>query len=134
MAKAVTNERPSQVMRQETWLKTASVAGLRGDWITVLSGYAKRATTTTPFVVGILTADWTNDSSNDPVQVTADELGTYLMDASTTLVQATHVGVAYDLSDERTLNLGATTYKPLWVKGISPDGRAFVGISKYAPQ
>lgn len=130
MAKPVTLQWPSVLQRQWKLPKTTSVAGSRGDWITIASGYAKRAAAASAYLVGILTADWTNDTTNDPVSITVDEYGIYIMDASTTLVQASHVGNAYDVSDQVTVDLGATTTKVFRIVGISPDGRAYVGINK----
>jgi len=121
---------PSVLMRQMGFLKTASVAGTKDDLISVASGYALRATSSHEFVAGLLTADWTNDANNTPIQVTVDEFGIYEIDASTTLVQATHVGNAYDLSDYKTVNLGATSKKIIRVLGISPSGRAICGFNK----
>lgn len=130
MAKAVTLQWPSMLQRQWKLPKTASVAALQGDWITIASGYAKRGISTTPYLVGLLSFDWVNDANNTPVSITCDEHGVYIMDITGgPLVQATHVGNAYDLSDERTLNLAGTTYKVARVIGISPDGRAYVVIN-----
>ena len=131
MAKPVVIHEPTAVMRHATWLKTASVAGLKGDWLAVVSGYAKRAASGTAVLIGLLAADWTNDTTNDPCDVLTDELGTYKMDTSATLVQATHVGNAYDLTDERVLNLSGTSNKPLVVVGIAGDGDALVRINKH---
>lgn len=132
MANPVRLEYPSQVRRVEPmWMKKASVAGSKGDWLTIVAGYALRAITTTPFVIGILGATWTNDATNSPVSVETDELGIYKMDVTGTLVQATHVGNAYDFTDHVTLNLSGTTYKPLVVVGVMPDGTALVRINKH---
>lgn len=123
---------PTALFRTEQYPKTASVAGSRGDIVSLQSGYLARAASTTlaPQVRGLLVADWTNDSTNDPVEVEVDEFATYVIDASTTLVRATHVGNAYDLTDQDTLNLGGTTYKPFIVVGIDAAGRALCKINR----
>ena len=131
MAKKVHLEIPSGLNRIETWLKTASVAGLHGDWATVVSGYAKVATSAAALLIGVIDADWTNDANNSAVPIRIDENAIYKMEQATTLVQATHVGNAYNLSDERTLDLTGTSNKPLVVVGIAPDGDAFVRINKH---
>lgn len=128
MAKVI-NRFPSVLSRVTQWPKTASVDASAGDWITLLSGYAKRGTTTTPNLLGVAKSTWTNDSNHTYVPVEEDEFGLWETDASTTPVQATHVGSAYDLTDQVTVNLGATTYKVLTVLGITPDGRALVRIN-----
>lgn len=117
-------------MRQELLPKTASVAGSAGDLVTFTSGYVKRLTSSGEYIIGILTADWTNDANNTYVPVTVDEYGIYIIDADTTLVQATHVGNAYDVNDQDELDLGGTSKKVLRVVGIATDGRALVGINK----
>lgn len=123
---------PTALYRTEDYPKTASVAGSRGDIVSLQSGYLARAASTTLSyqIRGLLTADWTNDSNNTVVKVEVDEDATYIIDASTTLVRATHVGNAYDLTDQDTLNLSGTTYKPFIVVGISVDGRALCKIAR----
>jgi len=121
---------PSQVNRINNYPKTASVDASVGDWITITSGYAKRATSTSPNLLGISRSTWTNDTTNDYVPVEEDEFGLFEMDADATLVQATHVGNAYDLNDQDELDLGGTSIKVLTVLGITPEGRALVRINR----
>lgn len=122
---------PSPVMRHESWLKTASVAGSKGDFLDIASGYVRRAVSTSTIIAGLLDADWTNDANNTTVDVLVDELGIYEMTVTGTLAQATHVGNAYDLTDHDTLNLGGTTYKVIVVVGVLPSGNALVRISRH---
>lgn len=123
---------PTALFRTEDYPKTASVAGTRGDIMWLASGYLARATSSAvaPQIRGLLAADWTNDSTTTLVKVEVDEFATYIIDASTTLVRATHVGNAYDLTDYDTLNLSGTTNKPFIVVGISVDGRALCKINR----
>lgn len=130
MAK-VKNLVPSVLDRVNMYPKTASVAGSNGDWLTIASGYAKRAVSTTANLLGVAKSDWTNDANNTLVPVQEDEFGLYVCDVSTAPVQATHVGNAYDLSDERTVNFGATTYKVLTCLGITPDARGLFRINMH---
>ena len=123
---------PSPVMRHETWLKTASVAGNKGDFATVTSGYALRAVSTTKVLIGIINASWTNDATNDPADILVDELGIYQIPVTgATLAQATHVGNAYDLSTHILLDLTGTSHKPLVVVGVLANGDALVRINKH---
>lgn len=114
---------PSQVNRVEWYPKTVSVDASPGDALTITSGYAKRATSTTPWILGFARSTWTNDTNNTPVPVEIDEFGKWEIDTDTALVQATHVGNAYDLTDQNSIALTATTYKVLTCLGITPEGR-----------
>lgn len=121
----------SALHRVRRYPKTASVDASYGDWLTIVSGYAKRATSSSANLLGVAAEDWTNDATNDYVSVSMDEFGLWEMDSAVTLVQATHVGNAYDLTDHDTFNPSANTYKVLTVHGITPDGRGLVQVNNH---
>jgi len=130
MALAVRNRYPSAVDRVFDYPKTASVDCNSGDWVTLASGYAKRATTTTPNILGVSRSTWTNNADTTFVPVQEDEFGLWEADFSITPVRASHVGVAYDCgADFRTVTQTATTYKVFTVLGITPDARVLVRIN-----
>lgn len=126
----VVNRYPSVVDRVNFYPKTASVAASAGDWITITSGYAKRALSTTPNLLGVARSTWTNDATNTLVPVQEDEFGLWECDTNTAPVQATHVGNAYDIgSSETIINFSGTTYKVVTCLGSTPDGRGLFRIN-----
>lgn len=120
---------PSVLSRVNYFPKTVSVDASPGDWLTIVSGYAIRAVSTTATLLGAARSTWTNDTNNTFVPVEQDEFGLWECDVSTTPVQATHVGNAYDLSDKTTVNFGATTYKVLTCLGMTPEGRGLFQVN-----
>lgn len=127
---------PSAVNRKESYPKTASVPLARGDFTTFVAGYLKRNTSAEPKVLGLWRDRDVTSSSADYAQnsmgtVEVDEMGIYEIDPSTTVVQATHVGNAYDLSNHTTLNLGASSNDTFIVVGGTPDGRARCKLNRY---
>lgn len=130
MARPV-NKYPSALDRVNYYPKTASVDASPGDWLTIVSGYAKRAVSTTANLLGVARSTWVNEATNTYVPVQEDEFGLWECDVSTTPVQATHVGNAYDLTDHDTVNFGATTYKVLTCLGSTPDGRGLFRINRH---
>lgn len=125
------NKTPSAIDRVNQYPKTASVDANPGDFLTIVSGYAKRAVSGTTNLLGVSRSTWENDANNTYVPVQEDEFGLWEVDCSTTPVQATHVGNAYDLTDHDTVNLSGTSTKVLTCLGLTPEGRGLFRINRH---
>ena len=100
--------------------KKASTAFTAGELVTADgSGNVKPATSTSTSIVGVCRSTVAStDTTNDLIAIEVPVEPTVEWNALTSGATASNVGLAYDLTDANTVNLGATAVKIVTVVGV----------------